>query len=167
MLLKGIEHMSDKSDLSGLPPPRSGARPSFRGTIPHVQLDQFATPELVSDLLEASKTLPHVSLRESRMAGPETFALCVLDSVAFGPPAAFIDDHEFCHLHPAPGGSIHLTLPRTLREKVVELGWAERHPLAGVGLSEHLITVYCPRDSSEVQAIFFLIRLSYNFARGT
>src|SRR4051812_26202770 len=112
--------MSNRTDSSALLPARTGVRPNFCG-IPHVQLDQLPLPKLIEDLAAASRSLPHVRFRESRMAGPETSALCVADEIAFGPSLAFIDDHEFCHLHPPPGGSIHLTLPHLVRERIVEL----------------------------------------------
>jgi len=101
------------------------------------------------------------------MASPGSTALYLADDFAFGPPEAFIDGHEFCHLHPLPGGSIHLTLPAILRGEVVRLGWGEPHPIAEVGILPSLVTIYAPRDGPELKAVLGLIAQSCQFAQGT
>jgi hypothetical protein len=100
------------------------------------------------------------------MASPRSSALYLADEFACGPPEAFIDGHEFCHLHPLPEGSIHLTLPFVLREEVVRLGWGERHPIAVAGILTTLVTVYAPRDCTELAAVLGLISQSCQFAQG-
>jgi hypothetical protein len=101
------------------------------------------------------------------MASPKSRALCLPDECAAGPPDAFIDDHEFCHLHPLPEGSIHLTLPKDLREWVVQLGWAEQHPVSRAGvMPETLVMVYAPRNTKELGIVLMLIWSSYQFAKG-
>jgi hypothetical protein len=79
--------------------------------VPHEQLDQWPSAPLFATMMDRLFRLPGVSERESRMAVAETRALCIPDERARGPTEAFIDDHEFCHVHPLPGGSLHLTLP--------------------------------------------------------
>ena len=101
------------------------------------------------------------------MASPECHALSLPDEFCAGPPSAFIVDHEFCHLHPLPDGSIHLTLPKEVREPALRLGWAEQHPVSRAGiLPETLVMVYAPRDSEELAIILRLYWHSYQFARG-
>lgn len=100
------------------------------------------------------------------MARSESVAMYVMDEFALGPPEAFIDDHEFCHLPPPSEGSIHLTLPGGFLNRIVELGWAEAHPLAAVALSANLVTVYAPRDEQERDVVWSLLVASYRFARG-
>lgn len=100
------------------------------------------------------------------MAGSESLAMCVADEFALGPPEAFIDHHEFCHLPPPLEGSIHLTLPGGFLKCVVELGWAEPHPLAATVLSANLVTVYAPRNEYERDVVLSLIVASYRFACG-
>jgi hypothetical protein len=100
------------------------------------------------------------------MASPDSRALYLADEIASGPPEAFIDENEFCHLHPLPVGSIHLTLPRILRDEVVRLGWGEPHPIADAGLLTTLVTIYAPRDRQEIDTVLGLVVQSWLFAQG-
>ena len=100
------------------------------------------------------------------MASPASHALYLPDEYALGPAEAFIDGHEFCHLHPLPEGTVHLTLPRILREEVVRLGWGERHPIAEAGILSTLVTVYGPRDRQDLEAVVELVGQSCQFAQG-
>jgi phospholipase/carboxylesterase len=132
-----------------------------------MQLDQWPPVEMVEELVSQCLSLPNVRAKQSRMASPESRALCLPDAFAAGPPSAFIDGHEFCHLHPPPEGSIHLTLPKDLRERAVHLGWAEQHPVARVGvMPETLVMVYAPRDYDELGTVLKLVWGSYQFAAG-
>ena len=149
-----------------LPQSRPGPRPKTPRSLPHLQLDQLPPQGTLEELLARSLEIPHVRCRESRMATPRSQALYLADEFACGPPEAFIVDHEFCHLHPLPGGSIHLTLPLVLREEVVRLGWGERHPVAETGILPALLTVYAPRDGDETATVLGLIAQSCQFAQG-
>jgi hypothetical protein len=152
--------------LTVLPHARLGSRPRMKRSLPHLQLDQLPSAEALEELVERSLEIPCVRSKQSRMASPRSHALYLSDACAAGPPEAFIDEHEFCHLHPLPEGSIHLTLPKVIREDVVRLGWGERHPIAEVGILTHLVTVYAPRDREELDAVLGLIVQSCLFARG-
>jgi phospholipase/carboxylesterase len=145
---------------------RRGAPPRTSRLVPHIQLDQFPPPEIAEELLHRSLALPFVRSRQSRMASPRTRALWLPDICAAGPPDAFIDGGEFCHLHPLPDGTIHVTLPKGLRELAFHLGWAEPHAVTRIGcMPESLVLVYPPRNRAELDAVFSLIRGSYDFAR--
>jgi hypothetical protein len=101
------------------------------------------------------------------MASPDSCALWLPDGLAAGPKDAFIDEHEFCHLHPLPEGSMHLTLPPEIRRPVIDLGWAEPHPATLLGvMTEALVLVYAPRNPKELAVVLSLIWSSYQFARG-
>jgi hypothetical protein len=101
------------------------------------------------------------------MASPECQALSLPDELSAGPPGAFIVDHEFCHLHPLPDSSIHLTLPRDVRERAIRRGWAEQHPASRARiLPETLVMVYAPRNSNELAVVLGMVWRSYQFARG-
>jgi hypothetical protein len=100
------------------------------------------------------------------MASPRSCALSLSDQFALGPPEAFIDAHEFCHLHPMPEGGIHLTLPRILRDEVVRLGWGERHPIAEACILPTLVTIYAPRNREELEAVLGFVMQSCAFAQG-
>jgi hypothetical protein len=134
--------------------------------LPHLQLDQLPRPEIVEELIRRCLEIPYVRSRQSRMASAASHGLYLPDDSALGPPEAFIDEHEFCHLHPLPEGSIHLTLPQILREEAVRLGWGERHPIATAGILTTLVTVYAPRDREELEAVVGFIERSCQFAQG-
>jgi len=119
------------------------------------------------ELVRRALDLPGVSTRESRLAGPAVQAIWIRDEWAGGPKASFIDELEFCHLHPPPAGGIHLTLPEEVRQQAIELGWAEPHLIAGRGIvSQYVVLVYAPRNPTEMEAVLTLIGASYRFARG-
>ena len=148
-------------------PGRAGPRPRMPEVLPHIQLDQWPAPEFLHELLEWSVSLPDVTVQQSRMASPDSTALALADECAAGPPEAFIDLAEFCHLHAAPPGGVHLTLPSSIGETAVRLGWAESHPAAKSGsVTPCLIAVYAPRDRRELEAAMALIAASWRFARG-
>jgi len=149
-----------------LPSSRPGTRPRTQRALPHLQLDQLPPADIMEELVERSLEIPHVRSKQSRMASPQSYALYLTDEFACGPPEAFIDDHEFCHLHPLPEGGIHLTLPEILREEVVRLGWGERHPLAKAGILTTLVTVYAPRDRQELEVVLGFTAQSCQFAQG-
>jgi len=152
--------------LSVLPLPRVGDRPRMHRALPHVQLDQLPPADAMEELVERCLKIPGVRSRQSRMASPDSHALYLADACACGPPEAFIDDNEFCHVRPLPECSIHLTLPKMLRDEVVRLGWGELHPIAEAGILATLVTVYAPRDCEELGSVFGLIVQSSQFAQG-
>jgi Family of unknown function (DUF5519) len=78
---------------------------------------------------------------------------------------AFMIGREFAHIHPPSDGSLHMVLPPDVVERVIENGWAERHPLAGrYGLPANIVMVYGPRDADEVGTVADLVRASHSFA---
>lgn len=158
--------VAQMSIITVLPRRRGGTRPHMLSSIPHLQVDQLPPAGVMEDLIQATLAIPQVCAKESRMASPQTVALYLAYEYAAGPAAAFIDAHEFCHLHPLPEGTIHLTLPPVLGEEVSRWGWGERHPLAVSGMLRTLMTVYGPRDRHETEAVLRLVKLSCEFARG-
>jgi Family of unknown function (DUF5519) len=152
--------------VATLPPSRLGRRPHMQRILPHLQVDQLPSAEVMDELVRRSREIPIVLTRESRMASPQSFALALSDKFALGPPEAFIDRHEFCHLHPMPECGIHLTLPRLLRDEVVRLGWGERHPVAEACILPALLTIYAPRNRDEVEIVLALVLQSCSFAQG-
>jgi hypothetical protein len=152
--------------LAVLPHSRIGTRPQMHRTLPHLQIDQLPPAEVMEELIRRSLEIPCVHSKQSRMASPNSHALYLADEFAAGPVDAFIDGHEFCHLHPLPEGSVHLTLPKILREEVVRLGWGERHPIAEAGILTTLVTLYAPRNRVEMLTMLSLIVQSCQFAQG-
>jgi hypothetical protein len=147
-------------------PQRAGPRPQSTAGLPFRQLDQFPPAEMMPRLLALCLQLPAVRSRESRLAAADSRALWLDDSASAGPPEAFIDGREFCHLHAPPDGSIHLTLPPGDVDGVVARGWAERHPIHSLGLHKTLVLVYAPRDAVELHTVSSLVAHSWRFAGG-
>jgi len=161
---RSMEPLPTLADRIFVPPPRMGPRPLTRPALPHRQLEQWPPEEIVQELVGRSLSLPYVRSKQSRMASPQSLALSLLDEFAAGPPDAFIDSHEFCHLHPE--GSLHLTLPDEIRRCAVDMGWAEQHPAARLGvMPQALVMVYAPRNRKELAIVLELIHSSYEFAR--
>ena len=74
-------------------------------------------------------------------------------------------EREFAHLHPRSDGSLHMTLPPEIVDRVLERGWAERQPRAGKhGLPSNIVMVYGPRDASELAVVQDLVLASYQHA---
>src|SRR5687767_3591544 len=115
-------------------PGRFGPRPRTSAGVPFRQIDQFPPAEAHQRLFELALGMPGVRSRQSRVAPPQSCALYLPGPAPAGPPDAFTDDREFCHLHAPPEGSVHLTLPPAAVESIVALGWAERHPIHRLGL---------------------------------
>ena len=162
----GMAQLQVLADRVFVPPQRSGPRPRTRLALPHLQVEQWPPEEIVEQLVDRSLGLPYVRAQESRMASPQSLALSLPDRFAAGPPEAFIDNHEFCHLHPLPEGGIHLTLPGDIRRSAVAKGWAEPHPAARLGIMpQALVLVYAPRNARELATVLELISISYEFAR--
>jgi hypothetical protein len=74
---------------------------------------------------------------------------------------------EFAHVHPPQDGSLHMMLPEDAVPKIVDLGWAEPHPMAAAGMiPPTAVMVYAPRNEPEIDSVLGLLGLSYDFARG-
>lgn len=96
---------------------------------------------------------------------PGARAMWLRDSCHAGPANAFMIGREFCHLHPASDGSLHLNLPEELIPDAVDKGWVERHPLALRGvIPGNVVMVYGPRDETELEVVKALITASHAFA---
>ncbi|MGI8947905.1 MAG: luciferase family protein [Ornithinimicrobium sp.] len=69
---------------------------------------------------------------------------------------------EPAHLHGVDDTSVHLCLPVTRGQEVVELGWAEPHQYAD---HDTELMVYGPRNPGEVDVVVSLIQESIAHAR--
>jgi phospholipase/carboxylesterase len=134
--------------------------------LPFRQTDQFPPLEMLERLFHRCVGIPGVRIRQSRCAPEQSRALYLDGPAPAGPPEAFIDGREFCHLHAPPEGSVHLTLPSSVVEQLVALGWILRHPIHELGVFQNLVMAYGPRDAIEVDVVFNLVEHSCRFARG-
>jgi Family of unknown function (DUF5519) len=145
---------------------RRGTRPSTTPTNPHTQLTQNAPAELQERVFSFASSLPGVVVGPSAVSvpGARAFHLPASSSTA---RESFMVGREFAHLHPASDGSLHLVLPPDVVDRVIDNGWAERHPLAGRhGLPANIVMVYGPRDDDELGVVEDLLRASHALAAG-
>jgi len=103
---------------------RAGPRPRTTSTNPHSQLDQNAPPELQEKLYELGRSLVGVKTGPSAVSVPGARAFH-LPACDHPPQGAFMVEREFAHIHPRYDGSLHMTLPPSIVDKVVANGWAE------------------------------------------
>lgn len=149
-------------------PARQGERPRCTTTNPHQQLTQTAPVELQEQLFVRAAALPHVHVGPSRISVPGARAFLLDPEHMQGPREAFMMPGEFAHIHPSYDGSLHLTLPQEQVERVIELGWAELHPVARTGLiPATAVLVYGPRDEQELEVAWKLLQASHAYATGS
>jgi hypothetical protein len=145
---------------------RAGSRPRTTPTNPHTQLDQNAPPALQEELFARSAGLTGVLVGPSHVSVPGARAFH-LPGCSRPAPAGFMLEREFAHLHPPADGSLHMSLPPTIVDAVIDNGWAEYHPLAGKhGLPRNIVMVYGPRDQAELEIVAALVRASHDHACG-
>ena len=144
---------------------RQGTPPRTTPAYPHEQLTQSGTVALRERLHERAGALPGVVEGSNGTSAPDTRMYLLEPEYAEGPREAFLARGEFAHLH--PDGSLHLTLPRELGDEVVVQGWGEVHVDAGARRGSPIfMMIYAPRDEDELEAVWRIFRLSYEFALG-
>ncbi|MEM1418226.1 MAG: luciferase family protein [Myxococcota bacterium] len=146
-------------------PHRAGPRPRTTDTNPHTQLDQNAPEALQQQVAAFMFGLACVREIPSQISVPGARAMWLHESCAAGPANAFMIGREFCHLHPASDGSLHLNLPEDILDEAIAHGWAEPHPLAARGIvPRNVVMVYGPRDDAELEIVKRLVAASHAFA---
>ncbi|MEM9201743.1 MAG: luciferase family protein [Actinomycetota bacterium] len=146
-------------------PLRAGHRPSTTPTNPHTQLDQLAPIELQQKVAAHMFDLPCVREVHSQISVPGARAMWLDEGCVAGPEHAFMVGREFCHIHPADDGSLHLNLPLDIASHAIERGWAENHPMAARGIiPRNVVMVYGPRNDDELDIVKALVSASHDFA---
>jgi len=132
---------------------------------PHEQLTQNGTVALRRRLHERADALPGVFGSSNGTSAPDIRRFLLEPEYAEGPREAFLAGGEFAHLH--ADGSLHLTLPRELGDEIVVQGWGEVHVDVGARRGSPIfMMIYAPRDEDELEAVWHIFRLSYEFALG-
>jgi phospholipase/carboxylesterase len=89
-----------------------------------------------------------------------------------GPPRAGNTNNtlgiEFGHSHNQQDGSVHLFLPATWSEIVLEKGWGDLHANTAsiAGEDSSYILIFGPRDRGELDVVWLIVQCSYAFATG-
>ncbi len=74
---------------------------------------------------------------------------------------------EWGHIHPHDDGSLHLSLPTPLAERIVQLGWGEFHIMVQMGVAPPIIAMlYGPRDEDELAVAERIVEAAYVAAGG-
>lgn len=145
-------------------PPRPGAPPAVTSGIPHIQLDQTASDEMLEKLSTWAFSLEGIVEQPSQVSLPGARALTVAPELPFR-IEAMIRGREFAHIHPQPnGGSLHLRLPSDQASEVVEQGWGAWHPFALDGTLPGLLMVFAPRDDDDLESVKAIIEAAVDYA---
>ncbi len=168
------------ADLSVLPagdlprtlesfPNRQGSPPQTMRPVPHQQLEQFAPIPLQVELKKNINQLPGVTVRPtgSSLAGSEGWFLDESLAKKEG-PIAFNRSGEFGHSHTPSEGSMHLFLPPSYAQIVVEKRWGELHEYTDsiAGEDSRYLMVYGPRDRVDLDSVWKIVQASYAYATG-
>lgn len=140
---------------------RPGEKPNVTTGIPHIQLDQNSSNEMLDELATWAFSLDGVVEQASLASLPGARGLTAAGEL----PArreAMIVGREFGHIH--PGGSLHLRLPPGEAGDVVSEGWGEYHPYALDGAIPGLVMVYAPRTAGDLAVVRTIIEASAAFA---
>jgi hypothetical protein len=153
-------------DLASLPQ-RVGDPPRTNPAMPHTQESENAPSPLQEALFERIAALPGVEVGRSLVSVPGARAFHLDAEHARGSAEAFMVATEFAHIHPARDGSLHVKLPEALARQVIERGWGEFHPMVLQGaIPPTTLMVFGPRDESELDTVFAIVRASYDAATG-
>jgi phospholipase/carboxylesterase len=139
-------------------PPRKGESPRVTNGIPHIQLDQTASDDMLAKLLAWAFSLDGVVEQPSRASLPGAKALTVAPELPIRAQAMIVG-REFAHIHPQAngGGSLHLRLPADEAAAVVDRGWGEWHPFAVDGTMPGMVMVYAPRSDEDLKVVQTII----------
>src|SRR5690349_16753036 len=147
-------------------PRRAGKRPATTTVNPHTQLDQNAPTALQDRLRDHALSLPAVRRGRSNVSVPGAVAF-FLDSPQNATELPDLLGGEWGHIHPADDGSLHLSVPTGLAERLIELGWAEYHNVVRSGLAPPIvIMLYGPRDEAELEVATAVVDAAYVAAGG-
>ena len=150
------------------PRQRPGARPSVSPyPIPHRQLTQLPDQQirlalvgLFDQTVEDQTGLLHYARSHYEKRHPAiTLRACrgTLAEQSSG---------EIAHIHPSDH-SMHMILSATDAAAAMQMGWAQRHGLAGLaaGLPETYVMVYAPRDEQDLGVIEELLKAAIAYAQ--
>ena len=153
------------ADISLLPW-RSGPQPHMTPSNPQEQLEQFpADWSVIENLTSYAFSLANVVERPTQIAPPGSRALTFDALNATDNPDSFMVGLEFAYIHNPPIGSMHLTLPKKIRDLEIDKGWALRHPLAARGVVSPDVTfVFAPRSQDELMWAQGLLAAAHVFA---
>ena len=146
-------------------PVRKSPRLLTTNSVPHIQIDVEAIPELTTELLQRVATIPNVEIRKSVISLPGAKGFWLNEDTLLARPDVIVGGREFAHIH--PDGSLHASLPEDVAESAIRSGWAIKHPWADKreGWSG-FVMIYTSQSTEELEVVFQIILASYNFVTG-
>ncbi|MEX2423347.1 MAG: luciferase family protein [Acidimicrobiia bacterium] len=121
-------------------------------------MDQNSPVAMQEALFQRVIGLTGITVGRSLVSLPDARAFHLDPELAQGPRQAFQRGTEFAHIHAEYDGSLHLTLPPDLYDRVLETGWGEPHPISGT------MMLFGPRNEVELEVVWAIVRESYRFA---
>lgn len=142
-------------------PRRAGPAPDVVGPAPHAQRSQIAPVMIQEELWSRMRALPYTYMAPTLVSVSHARALHLAEGIGSSPPERFQRGREFAHLHPHHDGSLHLSVPGSVMEQVVDARWGVPHPV------QDALLVFGPRDRDELEVVWFLVRESYEWVSAT
>ncbi|KAJ7178575.1 hypothetical protein C8R43DRAFT_973818 [Mycena crocata] len=158
-----------------VPVERRGVRPTTGWhCVPHRQIDRLPSKDIAQRLdaifekhVAANQTLVQVVTSPHERIHP---GMVIHPDIASPHNDAEQALREIAHVHPADH-SLHVVLSPADCKTVIELGWAERHPISGVSriipVPNTYLLVYAPRDEEELEVVERILVASIGYMTGS
>lgn len=143
-------------------PRRKGRRPSIAAhPVPHRQLDQLPGADMkrkIVSLFDAAVERMGEFVEYKLSHFEKRHPAITLKSEVARHAHAIASRGEIAHVHPSDG-SMHMIFGPGDAAAVIECGWGESHPLAGVAmdLPDTYLLIYPPRDRDELMVTQLLL----------
>lgn len=135
------------------PRPKIGVHP-----VPHRQLNQLdsdpGTKQLLYEIFNEYVQNHNKCVHYEKSFFEKRNEAITLINKNEGVSLAKETEGEIAHIYPSDG-SMHMVFSPSDAKKVIEQGWGERHPLAGVKLNlpDTYLMIYMPRNKQEVTVV--------------
>ncbi|MFJ9110932.1 aldo/keto reductase [Streptomyces sp. NPDC102283] len=143
-------------------PPRLGATPHTTIEVPQQQITQNGVPGARDELIRRTSELPGVRVRRTLLAIPGTVAFHVAGEEP--PGDGLMAGTEFLHFHPPHDGSLHAVFSAEDHAELLAKRWALPHLLTGYVVHDRSLLVWAPRDRSELEICWQIIRRAHRYA---
>lgn len=151
-------------------PQRNRPRPLTKGIAPHRQIDQRPGKETFLKLAAGIEQMA-CGNNQDLAIGTSCFEKHGTGLFSKAPTTKTCRG-EIVHLH-GLDGSMHLTLHPSDAKIVIDAGWGERHPLAGVFKRRFLpqlpvgfIMLYAPQHDDEIEIVLRVVSAAASFVNG-
>ena len=131
----------------------------------HNQVNNFSPAGFRERIIAAAANLPYVTVGMSKVSEPSSVGFHL--STYQGPENGFLykGTNEFAHVHTT--GFLHISIPPTIIDSLIENGWAEIHPVTRrPDFYDNIVMVYAPMDEVKLLFVIELIKTSYSYALG-